>query len=98
MVSKQGIKPNPINVAKIVQWPVPTNVKEVRQFVAMGSYYLRFVKDFAKLVRPMVELTKKDVTFKWHDDCQRSFEDLKKILMSPNIMGYTSGWRILLGR
>ncbi|KAH3855215.1 hypothetical protein DPMN_097779 [Dreissena polymorpha] len=36
----------------------------------------------------MVELTKKDVACKWHDDCQRSFEDLKKILISQNIMAY----------
>ena len=31
LVSEQGIKPNPHNVSKIQQWPIPTNVTGVRQ-------------------------------------------------------------------
>ena len=54
----------------------------------MGSYYRRFVKDFASKVRPMSELTKKDKKFKWDDKCQQSFEELKRELISPEIMGY----------
>ena len=63
VVSNDGVRPDPTNVAKIVGWPKPQNPKQVRQFVATGSYYRRFIKDFAKLSRPMVELTRKDAQF-----------------------------------
>ena len=59
VVSSSGVRPNPVNIAKVAAWPVPVTAKQVKQFVALGSYYRRFVKDFAKIARPMLELTKK---------------------------------------
>jgi hypothetical protein len=88
VISEDGIKPNPANIAKIVQWPVPTTVTQVRQILGMGSYYRRFVKDFAKLTRPLVELTRKGQEFKWTAACQTSFETLKEILAGPDVMAY----------
>lgn len=38
VVSSEGILPNPDNISKILQWPHPTTVTEVRQLLGMGSY------------------------------------------------------------
>jgi hypothetical protein len=57
IVSKEGVSPDPTNIAKIVQWPRSQTAKHVKQFLATGSYYRRFVPDFAKRARPLVELT-----------------------------------------
>ena len=54
VVTDRVVRPSPINITKIVEWPRPKTAKQVRQFVAMGSYYRRYVKDFASIVRPMV--------------------------------------------
>ena len=88
VVSGEGVSPSPVNVAKILDWPRPKTAKQVKQFVAMGSYYRRYVKDFAGKVRPMVELTKKGKRFLWSEACERSFEQLKRALVSSDIMGY----------
>jgi RNase H-like domain found in reverse transcriptase/Reverse transcriptase (RNA-dependent DNA polymerase) len=88
VVSKDGVKPDPTNISKIIGWPRPQTTKQVKQFVATGSYYRRFVKDFAKIARPLNELTKKGKEFQWSDECEKSFNMLKEILTSPNIMGY----------
>ena len=88
VVSSEGVKPNPVNILKVVDWPKPKSAKQIRQFVALGSYYRRFVKDFASMVRPMVELTKKGKKFIWDAACDRSFEMVKKALISSEVMGY----------
>ena len=88
MVSGEGVQPSPVNLAKVVDWPRPKRAKQVKQFVALGSYYRMFVKDFATLVRPMVELTKKGKKFIWSTACEELFEKLKKELISSHIMGY----------
>ena len=88
IVSADGVKPNPTNIAKVVDWPRPKTAKQIRQFVALGSYYHRFVKDFATMVRPMVELTKKGRKFIWSEACDRSFQMVKKALISSDVMGY----------
>ena len=63
VVSSDGVKPDPNNIVKIAQWPTPKNAKQVKQFVATGSYYRRFVKDFAKIAKPLHDLTKKEAEF-----------------------------------
>ena len=70
----------------MINWPVPTNVTEVRTILGMASYYRRFVKDFSKRVHALVELTKKNNRFHWTSECQREFEDIKPTLTGPEIM------------
>ncbi|MCG7875456.1 MAG: reverse transcriptase family protein, partial [Candidatus Thiodiazotropha endolucinida] len=86
VVSGEGVKPSPVNISKIITWPKPKTAKQVKQFVAMGSYYRRYVKDFATLVRPMVELTKKGKKFIWQEACDKSFDLVKKALVSADVM------------
>ena len=40
VVSAEGIKHDPNNVAKVINWPVPHTVKQVKHFFATASYYL----------------------------------------------------------
>ena len=88
VITKEGVLPNPANVEKLVNWPTPVNVSDVRAILGMGSYYRRFVKDFSQLVNPIVQLTKKSQRFKWTSECQRAFEELKRALTGPSVMGY----------
>ena len=39
-------------------------------------------------MQPLIQLTKKDRSFKWTDECQRSFDWLKEELTGPEIMAY----------
>ena len=88
VITKEGILPDPDNLAKIANWPVPQNVREVRGIIGLGNYYRRFVKDYSKRVQPLVSLTKKNTPFKWTQECQEAFEDLKKALLGPDTMSF----------
>ena len=60
------IRPNSIEmerekVDRVLSWPKPKNVKDVRKFPGLANYYQRFIKDFAQVARPINMLTKKDV-------------------------------------
>ena len=88
VVSDKGIQPNPVNIEKVMTWPTPTNVSQVRGIVALGSYYRRFVKDFSKLVKPLIQLTEKNKPFEWNKECDHSFLALKSHLTSPPIMSF----------
>ena len=65
IVGRSGVKPSPMNIAKILQFPAPTNVTGVRQVLGMGSYYRRFIRDYSALVKPLTDLTKKGRAFQW---------------------------------
>ena len=88
VISGDGIKPSPHNVSKILGWKAPTNQKEVRQFLALASYYRRFIKDFSSIAKPMSELTSVNAEFKWTPECESAFNTLQSALVSPDIMAY----------
>lgn len=54
VINEKGILPNSDNVTKILSCPIPKSVTDVRQFLGMGSYYRRFIKNLSNLVKPMV--------------------------------------------
>lgn len=58
IVSDQGISTDPEKISAVKDWPAPTNVKELRQFLGFIGYYRRFVKDFAKIIAPLNSLLK----------------------------------------
>ena len=88
VISGDGVLPSPANVEKLVNWPRPATVTEVRGFVGLGSYYRRFVKNFTKMVKALVNLTRMDVKFEWTAECEQAFQELKKTLIGPDIMAY----------
>ena len=67
IVSRNGIKMDPEKVNAILKWPEPTNVKQVHAFLGLGNFYRCFIKDYAIISRPMVDLTCKDVLFNFGD-------------------------------
>ena len=69
------IRPNRIEmerekVDRVLSWPKPKNVKDVRKFPGLANYYQRFIKDFAQVARPINMLTKKDVKQQWREEQQ----------------------------
>jgi len=52
-------------VTGVLNWPVPKTVRDVRKFLGLENYYRRFVKNFAKLVRSLNNLTKKEEKWRW---------------------------------
>ena len=48
IVTPQGLKSNPI----------PTNLKQLRQFLGLTSHYRRFILCYAKIAQPLYDLTR----------------------------------------
>uniref|UniRef100_A0AAG5DT40 RNA-directed DNA polymerase n=1 Tax=Anopheles atroparvus TaxID=41427 RepID=A0AAG5DT40_ANOAO len=88
-ITPEGIKPNPDKIAKILDWRLPTTQKEIKQFLGLTGYYRRFIRDYAKLTKPLSKCLKKDATVNFNQEEYRtSFEELKKIISSDQILIY----------
>jgi hypothetical protein len=46
----------------------------------MAGYYRRFIENFSKIAKPMIEFLKNKTKFEWSEACERSFQELKKRL------------------
>jgi hypothetical protein len=56
VISKEGIAVNPSKVASVLEWEAPKNVKQIRGFLGMAGYYIRFIEGFSKIAGPMTKL------------------------------------------
>ena len=59
IVTPNGCKPNIRNVEAIKEFPVPTTLKELRQFLGLTSLYCRFVKGLLRSHSPCMPLQKR---------------------------------------
>jgi hypothetical protein len=86
VISAGGISVDPNKVKDMLNWMPPTNASEIQSFLGLVGYYRRFIKDFSKIAKPMTRLLEKNKDFDWTEECQTSFEELKKRLTSTPML------------
>jgi hypothetical protein len=90
IVGRDGIKMDPEKVRAIIEWGTPNHLKEVQAFLGFVNFYRRFIKDFSKVAKPLIKLTRKDQPFVWSEECQIAFEQLKKRVTEAPVLSYFS--------
>ncbi|KAE8884953.1 hypothetical protein PF003_g30757 [Phytophthora fragariae] len=86
LVGKNGVRPDPGKVRVINDWPTPSNVKELRQFLGLATYLCKYVSNYAGKIRPLSQLLKKDAAWVWTADCQQAFDAAKQGLTEAPIL------------
>ena len=87
-VTPCGLRPNKSNVDAVKHFPVPTNIKQLRQFLGLTSHYRRFVPGYARIAFPLHALTRKGALFQWTADCKIAYESLKTKLVTAPLLCY----------
>ena len=64
-------------VKAIQDWETPAKVTEVRSFLGLVNYYLRFIKGYSAKAPPLTDLLKKTKAWEWDALCQKAFDELK---------------------
>ena len=67
IISGGGVEVDPEKIRSIVDWPTPTNVREIRGFLGFTGYYRRFVKHYGSIAAPLTQLLKKG-GFVWNKE------------------------------
>ena len=87
-VSERGVQPSPEKVRTVVEWPQPQSVKDIRSFLGLTSFYRRFIRNFSLKARPLTDLTKDGISWKWEDPEERAFRELKRSLITAPALAY----------
>ncbi|KAL0551289.1 hypothetical protein IC582_010375 [Cucumis melo] len=85
IISGKGVEVDPEKIRSIKEWPVPTNVREVRGFLGLTGYYRRFVRNYGSMATPLTQLLKKGV-YEWTAAAHEVFEKLKVAMMTLPIL------------
>jgi hypothetical protein len=60
----------------------------VQGFLGFCNFYRRFVKEYGRIAKPLNALTRKGTLYKWTEQCQEAFEQLKQAMLEAPILHY----------
>ncbi len=67
------LKMNSWKIQAVVEWFTFNNLTQIQFFINFWNFYQRFIKNFLKIVRLMIQLTQKKIIFEWNEICQMTF-------------------------
>jgi hypothetical protein len=86
IVDRNEIRMNSEKIETILQWATSQNLKQIQKFLEFCNFYKRFIKIFAKIVKSLIKLTRKNVFFTWNEICKQTFELLKSTVIEISIL------------
>ena len=85
LVSAKGISANPDKVRAVSEFPTPSDLRALRAFLGLTSYYRTC---YSAIAQPLYCLTRKEVPFQWTDECSRVFQRLRVALTEAPVLAY----------
>jgi len=86
LVTSEGIRTDPDKVSAIVDLAPPTNLRGLRRFLGMASWYRRYIEGFSKITAPLNRLLKKGQRWKWTPEQDQAFCRLKQCLTEAPVL------------
>ena len=75
-----------LDQTQIMQYPEPKNLKQLRRFLGMASWYRKFLPDFARIADPLTRLTKKNFRYMWEEEQQQAFDHIKALISTAPVL------------
>ncbi len=86
LMSIEELKMNSQKVQAVVDWSTLNNLTQMQFFIDFCNFYRRFIKNFSKIVRSMIQLTQKKIIFEWNEVCQIAFDHMKRRMIKTSIL------------
>ena len=90
-ISVAGLEVDEAKISMIKTLMPPTTVKGIISVLRHPSFYMRFIKDFSKIVRPLCRLLEKEANFDFDDACKLAFEKIKARMVMALVIA-TPDW------
>ncbi len=76
---------DPVKMAGIAKWPMPTKKKELQSFLGFTNFYRKFIKKYSKVVCPLMQLTG-NAEWTWGRAQDQAFQELKRRMAEDIIL------------
>ena len=77
IIDKGQIRLDPARVKSILDLPVPSSPKALKEFLGMAQICDRFIPNYSIIAAPLHEQTRSRTSFNWTAECQQSFQTIK---------------------
>jgi hypothetical protein len=84
----EGLSVHPDKAAALLNWPVPTNVPELRSLLGTFGFWRAYIRHYADITAPLNNLTCKGVVWRWSTPEQEALDRLKASVVSSPVLAH----------
>lgn len=87
--NSSGLRPLPAKVSAIQDFPRPTSLTKLRQFIGLINFYRRFIPHCDKLLQPLDLLLGKSgrpTSLPWNEAAEKAFCEAKRALAETTLL------------
>ena len=88
LINREGVRPTMKKVEAIKNIAPPKTRKQVRSFIGMINYYRDMWPKRSHLLAPLTNLTSKNVKFKWTEEHQKAFDEIRTVIAQETMLVY----------
>ena len=82
-ITKEGIRPITSKMEAITEFPMPTNIKQLRRFMGMANQMAKFNPNLAEASAPLRDLLSTKNHWVWTSEHDKAFTAVKEVINSP---------------
>ena len=86
LVSKEGIRIDPLKVQAILDLPMPSNLLQIQKLQGKANFLRRFIPNYVEMAKGFTRFLKNGVPFHWDQFAQASFDVFKDTLVQAPLM------------
>uniref|UniRef100_A0A7I4YKX2 RNA-directed DNA polymerase n=1 Tax=Haemonchus contortus TaxID=6289 RepID=A0A7I4YKX2_HAECO len=86
IVDGEGVHMDPDRVAAIREYATPKNAKELRTFLGMSSFNMKFCMGFSKHAGCLFSLTSSKVKWTWQKEHEEAFQKMKDLITRSPVL------------
>ncbi|KAG5327796.1 POL3 protein, partial [Pseudoatta argentina] len=86
IVENGSVRPSEHKTRVVINFPTPTNAKQVQSFLGLTGYFRKFIPEYSEIARPLSDLLKNDAMFRFDDEQKNAFQKLKTILSQEPLL------------
>ena len=90
LLTTEGLKPDPEKVKAIIDMQRPEGRDDILhvRLNGMVNYLSRFLPNLSDVMKPLRDLTHKEVMWCWDDPQETAWNDVKSLIMSTLVLAY----------
>lgn len=86
IISHRGIEANPEKISAITNMQAPASIKDVQKLTGCMAALNRFISRLGEQGLPFFKILKRQDKFKWMEEAERAFTQLKDFLSKPPVL------------
>ena len=86
ILENRTVQMDPVKVKGVADWPPLQNITDVCSFLGFTGFYCYFIPNYLPLAHPLIQLTWKNIPFKWDSFCKNTFKHLKTLMCAKPLL------------